>query len=154
MYQVTATGAAIPRRPCSGQLGLSEEDLQYLSSRAASTFVLPLTNKSLAELRRAIRTFVVSVTPIITSPDVDLFPQDLNTHWTVDNYGPAVDTCQRSSTIVLNDDNLPFYEALHPRIRRQYARREGRRQHLYQWGEDEPLYFQDGLLLDDGRQPP
>jgi signal peptidase I len=106
MYNVTTTGAPFSDALIR-QLGLSVEDMQFYQP-GSRTFVLPLTNKSLAELKSH-KDFVLSITPIATSPDPDLFPQDMNTHWTVDNYGPLWIPA-KGKTIVLNDDNLPIYE--------------------------------------------
>jgi signal peptidase I len=106
MYNVTTTGAPFSDTLIR-QLGLSVEDMQFYQP-GSRTFVLPLTNKSLAELKSH-KDFVLSITPIATSPDPDLFPQDMNTHWTVDNYGPLWIPA-KGKTIVLNDDNLPIYE--------------------------------------------
>ena len=40
-----------------------------------------------------------------------LFPQNMNTHWTVDDFGP-VWIPQKGATVDLNIDNLPLYERI------------------------------------------
>lgn len=106
MYQVQGTGKPLPE-DLVRQLGLSQEDLSGYQEGSKS-FVLPLTNASLAELRKH-KDLVVSISPVQMSADPDLFPQNLNTHWTVDNYGPLWIPA-KGKTITLNMNNLPLYE--------------------------------------------
>lgn len=106
MYQIQATGKPFSE-DLIRQLRLSQEDLSNYQPGSKS-FMLPLTAASLAELRKH-RDLVVSVKPIEVSPDPDLFPQNLNTHWTIDNYGPLWIPA-KGRTITLNLNNLPLYE--------------------------------------------
>ena len=53
---------------------------------------------------------VTSIEPISTErPSHDLYPLNLYTDWTVDNYGP-IWIPAKGSTITLTMDNLPIYE--------------------------------------------
>lgn len=108
IYNVQATGVLISE-DLFRSLGLSAEDLQGYEPGSRS-FTLPLTAKSLAELKKH-KELVVSITPIdVNNGDMGtLYPQNLYTHWTVDNYGP-IWIPAKGKTIILNDDNLPIYE--------------------------------------------
>lgn len=108
IYTIQATGELIPSS-LFRQLGLSNEDLQDYQPGSRS-FSIPLTAKSLAELRRH-KDLIVSIKPIdVNSGDNSgLFPQDLYKHWTVDNYGP-IWIPAKGKTITLNENNLPIYE--------------------------------------------
>lgn len=106
MYQIQATGKLIPE-DLIRELRLSEEDLSNYQSGSKS-FVLPLTSTSLRELQKH-KDLVTSIQPIGVSSDPDLFPQGLNTHWTVDNYGPLWIPA-KGKTITLTMHNLPIYE--------------------------------------------
>jgi len=106
MYQIQATGKLIPE-DLIRELRLSEEDLSNYQPGSKS-FVLPLTSASLRELQKH-KDLVTSIHPIDVSPDPDLFPQGLSTHWTVDNYGPLWIPA-KGKTIALTMNNLPIYE--------------------------------------------
>ncbi|WP_455586165.1 signal peptidase I [Bacteroides sp.] len=108
LYTVKATGNIIPDAFLHDELGLSNEDLQYYQP-GATTFYLPLTKKARNTLLGR-KDLVTSIEPISTrEPSHDLYPQNLYTDWTVDNYGP-IWIPAKGSTVTLTMDNLPLYE--------------------------------------------
>jgi signal peptidase I len=108
IYKIEATGVPIPLT-LFRQLGLSSEDLQDYDEGSRS-FAIPLTDKAVTELKKH-KDLIVSIKPIDVSgsESAGLYPQNLHTHWTVDNYGP-IWIPAKGKTITLNDDNLPIYE--------------------------------------------
>ena len=108
IYNIEATGTPISNA-LFRSLGLSLEDLQGYEPGSKS-FVLPLTAKALAELKSH-KDLIISIKPIdVSGGDMGtLYPQNLYTHWTVDNYGP-IWIPAKGKTITLNDENLPVYE--------------------------------------------
>ena len=106
-YKVEATGNTIPDAFLHDELGLSREDTQDYQP-GATTFYLPLTQKARNTLLGR-KDLVTAITPIPTRPLHDLYPQNLYTDWTVDNYGP-IWIPSKGSTITLTMDNLPLYE--------------------------------------------
>lgn len=109
MYQLEATGEPIPET-LFREIGLSSEDLQNYQPGSRS-FILPLTNAALAKLK-AHKELIISIRPYnmsLDENDVSLYPHNLYTHWTVDNYGP-IWIPAKGKTIVLNENNLPIYE--------------------------------------------
>lgn len=106
MYQIEATGKLFPES-LTRELNLSQEDLSNYQPGSRS-FVLPLTSSALAELSKH-KDLVTSIKPIDVSTDPDLFPQGINTNWTVDNYGPLWIPA-KGKTITLSLSNLPIYE--------------------------------------------
>lgn len=108
LYTVHATGKIIPDEFLHDELELSNEDTEYYQP-GATVFYLPLTKKALNTLL-ARKDLVTSIEPISTErPSHDLYPQNLYTDWTVDNYGP-IWIPAKGSTITLTMDNLPIYE--------------------------------------------
>ncbi len=106
-YKVEATGNIIPAAFLHDELGLSNEDTQDYQP-GATTFYLPLTKKVRNTLLGR-KDLVTAIDPIPTRPLHDLYPQNLYTNWTVDNYGP-IWIPSKGSTITLTMDNLPLYE--------------------------------------------
>jgi signal peptidase I len=106
-YKVYGTGTPLPYSFLHDELGLSLEDTQGYEA-GAMVFALPLTKAALAKLT-ARKDLVSSVEPIPIEPAHDLYPQNLYTDWTVDNYGP-IWIPAKGATIDLNIENLPFYE--------------------------------------------
>ena len=106
-YKVEATGNIIPAAFLHDELGLSNEDTQDYQP-GATTFYLPLTKKARNTLLGR-KDLVTAIDPIPTRPLHDLYPQNLYTNWTVDNYGP-IWIPSKGSTITLTMDNLPLYE--------------------------------------------
>jgi len=108
LYTVHATGKMIPNEFLHDELGLSNEDTEYYQP-GATVFYLPLTRKARNTLL-ARKDLVTSIEPISTErPSHDLYPLNLYTDWTVDNYGP-IWIPAKGSTITLTMDNLPIYE--------------------------------------------
>ncbi len=90
-----------------------------------------------------------NITPYLDS-NRSVFPYDPQYNWTKDNYGPFW-IPKKGATLKLNTFNYPFYE----RAIRDYEKNklEIRNGKIYiNDKETSELYFQDGLLLDDGRQ--
>lgn len=54
---------------------------------------------------------VKSVTRVIPDPEPDLFPQDIATGWTRDNYGP-LSIPKKGMTVKLTAENWPLYERI------------------------------------------
>ncbi len=95
------------------KMGLSLEDLYSASSNnRPGRNILPLTPKSL-EILSSHKEIVEDITPYICSEEESewLFPQNMNTKWTVDEYGP-VWIPAKGSTIDLTLENLPIYERI------------------------------------------
>ena len=108
LYTVHATGKMIPNEFLHDELGLSNEDTEYYQP-GATVFYLPLTQKARNTLL-ARKDLVTSIEPISTERSShDLYPLNLYTDWTVDNYGP-IWIPAKGSTITLTMDNLPIYE--------------------------------------------
>ena len=106
-YKVFATGKNIPYEFLRDDLGLSNEDLQGYEP-GARLFGLPLT-KAAREKLLSRKDLVSAIEPIEIEPSHDLYPQNLYTDWTVDNYGP-IWIPAKGETIELTLENLPLYE--------------------------------------------
>ncbi len=101
---------AIPEK-LRKELSLSQEDLPNSQNRQGSV-VIPLTRKA-ADILSSNTEIVADISPIRYLPEESewLFPQNKNTKWTVDDYGP-IWIPAKGSTVQLNLDNLPFYERI------------------------------------------
>ena len=101
---------AIPEK-LRKELSLSQEDLPNSQNRQGSV-VIPLTRKA-ADILSSNTEIVSDICPIRYLPEESewLFPQNKNTKWTVDDYGP-IWIPAKGSTVQLNLDNLPFYERI------------------------------------------
>ena len=80
------------------------------NGRLAPTYNLPLTKKMLATLQGNKKL----VSKIVMEPEREnfvgqLFPLNLYTRWTRNDYGP-IWIPKKGATIQLNEDNLPIYE--------------------------------------------
>lgn len=106
-YKVQGTGKLLSDEFLHDELGLSLEDTQGYEP-GAITFYLPLTKKAYRMLSER-KDLVVSIEPLPMESSHDLYPQNLYTDWTVDNYGP-VWIPAKGSTVTLTMDNLPIYE--------------------------------------------
>ena len=88
-------------------MGISQEDLAYYYPHE-SVYELPLSKKAKEGLL-ARKDIVISIEDIPDTTSNDwLYPQDKNTGWTTDNYGPLW-IPKKGETITLSLDNLPFY---------------------------------------------
>ncbi|MDR0989308.1 MAG: S26 family signal peptidase [Prevotellaceae bacterium] len=88
-------------------LGLSREDTQRYTP-GSTEFLLPLTAKALATLL-ARKDAIVSAVPVSMPVTHDMYPKNLYTNWTVDNYGP-IWIPRKGATVSLTLENLPVYE--------------------------------------------
>ena len=78
------------------------------------------------------------------------YPYDHIHGWTVDNFGP-IWIPKKGATPTLTDENYSVYERA---IRVYEGNKLEKKWKIYdQWKGNESVYIQDGLLLDDGRQP-
>ncbi len=86
------------------ELGISQEDLAQLNTMG----VMPLTKQAVAELMK--HTEIVKSIEINTKATTgDLYPLDMVSGWTRDNYGP-VWIPKKGETVQLNMDNIAVYE--------------------------------------------
>ena len=106
-YKVYGTGNNIPLDFFRDELGLSMEDLQGYEP-GARLFALPLTKAAYDKLLGR-KDLVTAIEPIQIEPTHDLYPQNMYTDWTVDNYGP-IWIPAKGETIELTLENLPLYE--------------------------------------------
>jgi signal peptidase I len=106
-YKVYGTGTPLPYDFLHNELGLSLEDTQGYEP-GAMVFALPLT-KAAHDKLAARKDLVSSIEPIDIEPAHDLYPQNLYTDWTVDNYGP-IWIPAKGATVKLTIANLPFYQ--------------------------------------------
>jgi signal peptidase I len=106
-YKVYSTGASLPYDFLHDELGLSLEDTQGYQP-GDMVFALPLTKAALQKLS-ARKDLVSAVEPIEIEPTHDLYPQNLYTDWTVDDYGP-IWIPAKGSTVELTLANLPLYQ--------------------------------------------
>ena len=93
------------------ELRLSLEDLPASKNKPGSV-TIPLTRKAAETL--ASNTEIVSyISPIRYAPEESewLFPQNKNTKWTLDDYGP-IWIPAKGATVKLDLENLPFYERI------------------------------------------
>ena len=93
------------------KMGLSLEDLPAPENRPGR-HLIPLTPKSKEML--AAQTGIAGEIEHYESSVAEsewLFPQNMNTHWTVDNYGP-VWIPAKGESVNLTIDNLPLYERI------------------------------------------
>jgi signal peptidase I len=104
---VHGTGTPLPYDFLHDELGLSLEDTQGYEA-GAMTFALPLTKAAYDKLA-ARKDLVSSIEPFEIEPSHDLYPQNLYTDWTVDDYGP-IWIPAKGSTVKLTIDNLPLYQ--------------------------------------------
>ena len=93
------------------ELRLSQEDLPDSQNKPGSV-TIPLTRKA-AEILASKTEIVQDISPVRYIPqDCEwLFPQNMNTHWTIDDYGP-IWIPAKGETIEINIDNLPLYERI------------------------------------------
>lgn len=93
------------------KMGLSLEDLPSAQNRPGK-HLIPLTQES-KEILESLTGMVGEIEHYECSPEESewLFPQNMNTHWTVDNYGP-VWIPAKGASVNLNIDNLPLYERI------------------------------------------
>ena len=93
------------------ELRLSQEDLPDSRNRQGSV-TIPLTRKA-AETLASKKKIVQDITPVRYVPEECewLFPQNKNTHWTIDDYGP-IWIPAKGATVQIDLDNLPFYERI------------------------------------------
>lgn len=128
-YFVQTTGPVIPDE-IFRELGISEEDRWEMGSdqswenellsmglntrqqngRLTPTYNLPLTKEMLEKLQANKKL----VSKIVMEPEREnfvgqLFPLNLYTKWTRNDYGP-IWIPKKGATIQLNEDNLPIYE--------------------------------------------
>ncbi|KAA6343716.1 Signal peptidase I [termite gut metagenome] len=104
-YLVHATGKPISQEFFRG-LGLSNEDTQGYQS-GATEFYLPLTRKAYDTLLG--RKDLVTAINTVEWGGEGLYPLNLHTDWTTDNYGP-IWIPAKGATVTLTDNNLPIYE--------------------------------------------
>ncbi len=88
------------------ELGITDEDA-VAHNREETLYSMPLTKKAHDALL-ARKDIVESITINESSPD-GLYPLNLYTGWTRDNYGP-VWIPKKGESIKLTEDNLPIYE--------------------------------------------
>ena len=93
------------------KLHLSLDDLDTKHNKAG-IHVFPLTQEA-KELLAGQTGIVSDIKPYISSVAESewLFPQNKNTKWTIDNYGP-IWIPAKGATIDINLENLPFYERI------------------------------------------
>ena len=85
-------------------LGITMEDLMSLNTQG----YMPLTNRAVRELKK--RTDLVESISLNTDAnDLDIYPLNVNLHWTRDNYGP-IWIPKKGESINLTLKNLPVYE--------------------------------------------
>ena len=93
------------------KMGLSQEDLKTKDNKAGA-HIIPLTQKS-KDLLASQTGIVGEIKHYECSVEESewLFPQNKNTKWTVDNYGP-IWIPAKGATIHIDLENLPFYERI------------------------------------------
>jgi len=93
------------------KMGLSLEDLPASQNRPGK-HLIPLTEKSKAILE-GLTGMVGEIEHYEYSAQESewLFPQNMNTHWTVDNYGP-IWIPAKGASVNLTIENLPLYERI------------------------------------------
>ncbi|MCQ2111300.1 MAG: S26 family signal peptidase [Bacteroidaceae bacterium] len=106
-YEIELKGS-IPQ-DLRDKLKLSLEDLPQQMNRPGS-FVMPLT-ESAAQALKARTDLTAKVEKIVEKDGEGLFPLNMNTHWSVDNYGP-VSIPKKGQTIDIDINNLPLYERI------------------------------------------
>lgn len=89
------------------ELSLSLEDLGE-DLNVAGRHIFPLTESS-AQILASRGDIAISVEPYNNEPYEWLFPQNMHTNWSVDNYGP-IWIPAKDSTIALTVETLPLYE--------------------------------------------
>ncbi|KAA6345960.1 Signal peptidase I [termite gut metagenome] len=104
-YRVQATGKPITQE-FFRELGLSNEDTQGYQAGDVE-FYLPLTKKAYDALLG--RKDLVTAIYTIELGNDGLYPLNLHTNWTVDDYGP-IWIPSKGTTITLTADNLSVYE--------------------------------------------
>lgn len=105
MYHVEATGKSIPKE-FFRELGLSNEDTGGYK-QGSTSFYLPLTQKA-HEALAARKDLIKKISHAEIRPG-GMYPLNLYTNWSVDNYGP-IWIPAKGTTITLTADNLPVYE--------------------------------------------
>ena len=93
------------------KMHLSQEDLQTRDNKPG-THIIPLTQQA-KDLLTSQTGIVGKIRHYECSPAESewLFPQNKNTKWTVDNYGP-IWIPSKGATIQIDLENLPFYERI------------------------------------------
>ena len=86
------------------ELGISMEDIASLNQNG----YMPLTKRAVAELSKR-KDLIESITLNTNSNEGEIYPQNGNTHWTRDNYGP-VWIPQKGKSVKLTMDNIAIYE--------------------------------------------
>lgn len=105
IYHVEATGKSISQE-FFRELGLSNEDTRDYSP-GAREFYLPLTKEAYDKLL-ARKDYVTRINHAEVIPS-QLYPLNLYTNWSVDNYGP-IWIPAKGATIELTPENLSMYE--------------------------------------------
>ena len=105
-YWVQTTGPYIPEN-IFRELGISEDDRILYNDDVAPVYYLPLTQKMVDYLSNNKK--LISKVVKETSEAGDVYPLNLNTGWTRDDYGP-VWIPRKGATVTLTEDNLPIYE--------------------------------------------
>ena len=100
------TKGVLPEDFCH-ELGISKEDLSAYFVEE-STYNMPLTEAAKAALLGR-KDLVVSIENVPDDDAGGLYPNNKQTGWTVDNYGP-VWIPKKGASIDLTLDNLPLYE--------------------------------------------
>ena len=93
------------------KMHLSQEDLETKHNKPG-TYIIPLTQQA-KELLTSQTGIVGEIKQYESSPEESewLFPQNKNTKWTIDNYGP-IWIPSKGTTIQIDLENLPFYERI------------------------------------------
>ena len=93
------------------QMHLSLDDLSAKSNKAGR-HIIPLTQQA-KELLASQAGIASEIVPYTGSPEESewLFPQNKNTKWTLDDYGP-IWIPAKGATVQLDLENLPFYERI------------------------------------------
>lgn len=105
-YWVYTTGHYIPET-LFRELGISKDDQRLASGGTTPVYYLPLTKKMVDALSGNKK--LISKIERATNEYEQMYPLNLNTHWTPDNYGP-IWIPKKGKTINLSLDNLPIYE--------------------------------------------
>ena len=93
------------------QMNLSLEDLHAEWNRAGTVITIPLTVDAVGILEQHPEIATISKYVSSIQENEWLFPQNMNTHWTLDDYGP-IWIPARGASVELTIDNLPLYERI------------------------------------------
>ncbi|MBQ8500913.1 MAG: signal peptidase I [Bacteroides sp.] len=106
-YYVQTTGPYIPEN-IFRELGISNDDQALIANDPTPIYYLPLTKKMYDALNGN-KKLISSITKVPDTLVEQMYPMNLYTRWTTDNYGP-IWIPKKGETITLTDDNLPIYE--------------------------------------------